>query len=77
MVVPYTVDGGSFRASKPVQWSDTVLTWQPGRYFDLHPDGARVVIADVPQPQTGTRQDTLTFFFNFFDELRRMTTPSR
>jgi Tol biopolymer transport system component len=77
MVVTYTAEGGSFRPAKPLQWSDMVLTWQPGRYFDLHPDGARFAIADIPQSQARTKQDTLTFFFNFFDELRRLTTPGR
>ena len=77
MVVTYAVESGSFRPSKPVPWSNTLLTWQLGRFFDLHPDGARFAIADVPQPQGSTRQDTLTFVFNFFDELQRMTTPPR
>ena len=77
MVATYSVEGGSFRASKALQWSDKLLTWQPGKFFDLHPDGARFAIAGAPQPQGRTRQDTVTFFFNFFDELRRMTTPAR
>ena len=77
MVVTYTLDGGSFRPAKPQPWSDALLVWQPGRFFDLHPDGTRVVIADVSRSNANSSRDTLTFVFNFFDELRRMTTPAR
>ena len=42
------------------------------RMFDLHPDGERFALAPVEQAPGGAKQDTLTFIFNFFDELRRI-----
>ena len=40
----------------------------PTRSFDLHPDGNRFALAR--ETQTASKQDKLSFFFNFFDELR-------
>ena len=48
---------------------------RPERSFDLHPDGERVAVA----PELGSfdrPQDRLIFVSNFFDELRRMATPT-
>jgi hypothetical protein len=39
--------------------------------FDLHRDGDRVALAPAAQAP-GTKQDHVTFLFNFFDELRRI-----
>ncbi len=73
MVAPFTVEGGSFRAEKPRLWSDGHFGMRgPNRMFDLHPDGERFALLPAPQTQ-GSRQDQVTFIFNFFDELRRPT----
>ena len=40
--------------------------------FDLHPDGERVALAPSELVQDARKSDHLTFFFNFFDELRRI-----
>jgi len=74
MVTPYTVEGEVFRAEKPRPWSETRFVVRPRsgptRSFDLHPDGNRFALAT--ETQTQTKQDKLAFFFNFFDELRRL-----
>ena len=77
MVVPYTVEGDSFRAEKPRLWSEgrySARTSRPSalRSFDLHPDGDRFALAAAPDTQTAAKQDKLVFIFNFFDELRRI-----
>ena len=76
MVAAYTASGDSFRAEKPRLWAEGYIGPQTGqRSFDLHPDGERVVVA----PELGSfdrPQDRLVFIFNFFDELRRMATPT-
>jgi serine/threonine-protein kinase len=70
MAVTYTVDGDSFRADKPRLWSPRSYISRGNRMFDLHPDGTRVAMAVVVD--LATKQDILSFFFNFFDELRRI-----
>ena len=72
MVAPYAVEGDSFRAGKPRLWSDGRHALFGNRMFDLHPDGDRFALAPAPQTLAGTRQDHVTFIFNFFDELRRI-----
>jgi len=41
-----------------------------GRPFDLHPDGERVAIAPLAEPQSAANTK-LVVVFNFFDELRQ------
>jgi serine/threonine-protein kinase len=76
MVVPYTVEGDSFRAEKPRVWSEgRFLPRQrtgPNRSFDLSPDGTRFALAPIQESQTPTKQDRVVFIFNLFDELRRI-----
>ena len=77
MVVPYTVEGDSFRAEKPQIWSEVRFIARQGvggpqRSFDLHPDGKRVALAKLAETQTEARLDKVVFVFNFFDELRRI-----
>ena len=76
MVAPYTASGDSFRAGKARLWAEGYIGPQTGqRSFDLHPDGERVAVA----PELGSfdrPQDRLVLILNFFDELRRMTTPA-
>jgi hypothetical protein len=44
--------------------------------FDLHPDGERVALAPVPRIPGRSNPDSVVFVFNFFDELRRITTST-
>jgi hypothetical protein len=41
------------------------------RNFDLHPDGTRVALAQVPDVRA-SNADKVVMSFNFFDELRRL-----
>ncbi len=75
MVVPYTVEGDSFKADKPRLWADRRVMVRPraalGHSFDLHPDGERFALATIPQPELEGQANKVVFIFNFFDELRR------
>src|ERR1041385_3169857 len=68
MVLPYTVEGYSFKADKPRLWSEQPIQFRSRqRSFDLHPDGERVAVA-VPTHQADEEKlDKVTFIFNFFD----------
>jgi eukaryotic-like serine/threonine-protein kinase len=60
MVVPYTLEGGSFRAEKPRMWSEVRFVARQGvggaqRSFDLHPDSKRVALAKLSEAQTEAR----------------------
>jgi serine/threonine protein kinase/Tol biopolymer transport system component len=71
----YTVEGDSFRAEKPTQWSDTVVGGRPrppSRDLDLHPDGQRFAIAAGAQGGNANL-DKVVLTLNFFDELKRLT----
>ena len=45
--------------------------------MDLHPDGERVATAVATEGQAEDRQDKVVFFFNFFDELRRIASATK
>ena len=78
MVAPFAVEGDSFRAEKPRPWSnERYQTRGQNRPFDLHPDGERLALSSVALAQVDTKRDHLTFIFNFFDELRRLTPTGR
>ena len=78
MVATYTVGGDSFKSDKPRLWSERRYMVRPRlRSFDLHPDGERFVLAAAPEIQSGARQDTLVFIFNFFDELERIAPTTK
>ena len=73
MTVKYRVDGKSFVAEAPRAWSGNRLAdtgVQPA--FDLAPDGKHLT-ALMPDIAAGEQQSLgqVTFFLNFFDELRR------
>jgi Tol biopolymer transport system component len=75
MVVPYAVEGNSFRAEAPRRWSDgPSLVSGSGavRMFDLHPDGERIAFRPLRQTPVGAAPDHFTMITNFFDELRRV-----
>ena len=77
MVAPFAVEADSFRAEKRRLWSDGRFVVRGiNRMFDLHPDGERIALVPAAQTQNGTKQDHVTFIFNFFDELRRIA-PAR
>jgi Tol biopolymer transport system component len=77
MLAAYTASGSSFQAEKPRPWASNsvslVLNEIGGTPFDVSPDGKRLaVLLKAPdQTETATREDHLTFLFNFTDELRR------
>ena len=70
MVVPYTLEGNTFRARPPEKWSEQPINERPGpRPFDLHPDGERLVVSgDVAAAPNVNKVVLVT---NFFDEVRR------
>jgi serine/threonine-protein kinase len=75
MVVAFTVDGDTFRAGKPLLWSDTPFELRgPNQSFDLHPDGRRFAV--LKSPEAETKRDHLTLVVGFADELRRIA-PAR
>jgi hypothetical protein len=78
MVVPFAVEGDSFRAEKPWPWMNG--RYEPrgtSRMFDLHPDGERLALRPATQTLEEVKQDHVTFIFNFFDELRRRVAVSK
>jgi len=76
MVVPYTVDGDSFRPDRPRLWSESRFAARPDvRTFDLHPDGQRFAAVSGPQRQVDLEQNKVVFIVNFFDYLRRIAPP--
>ena len=78
MTVPYTASGESFVAGKPRLWSDRRLVAPTGDpNFDISADG-KTVVALVRSNLPGDAPETVkaTFLLNFFDELRRRTTPN-
>jgi Tol biopolymer transport system component len=75
MVLPYTVDGDSFRTEKPRLWSEGRYGQRQYRSFDLHPDGNRFVVG--PDTAATTKQDHVILVFNFFDELRRIASTTK
>ena len=78
MVAPFAVDGVSFNAEKPHEWSDgRYQTRGSTRMFDLHRDGERFALAPATQRPIEERKRDAVFILNFFDELRRLTHNTR
>ena len=76
MVVPYRVEGNSFRADTARAWSDMRVPQQRGQgLYDVHPDGVRFAVAPAPDQTVKARRDTMVVVFNFFDELKRLAPP--
>ncbi|MDA2931193.1 serine/threonine-protein kinase, partial [Acidobacteria bacterium AH-259-O06] len=72
MVVPYTVEGGSFRAGKPRLWTEGKFSLRRGlRNFDLHPDSERIAVFKAAQDQVEERTDHAVLILNFFEVLRQ------
>jgi serine/threonine-protein kinase len=78
-VTTYIVEGSSFRAERPREWSpERVLPLATAiRAFALHPDGQRLAVLGAPEEQTAAKRDHVVFIQNFFDELRRLAPPTR
>jgi serine/threonine-protein kinase len=73
MVVPFSVDGDSFRAGTPWPWPNGRIEARGSTaVFALHPDGERLALRPATQTPGDAKQDHVTFIFNFFDELRRI-----
>lgn len=76
MVAAYRASESTFQPDRPRPWtSDSAgLAQTGGSPFDVAPDGKRLaVLLNAPgQSQTPARDDRITFFFNFTDELRRL-----
>jgi len=70
MVVSYTIEGNTFRANPPQEWSEHPIDERPGpRSFDLHPDGDRILVSGDLAARTNV--DKVVLVSNFFDEVRR------
>ena len=75
MVVSFGVEGNTFRANPPLQWSDRPINGRPAaRSFDLHPDGDRVIVSGGPASRTNV--DKVVLVSGFLDELRRRTSDA-
>jgi serine/threonine-protein kinase len=78
MIVRYQVKGDTFVPDKPQPWSEVRFVARyrlgPTRSFDLHPDGNRVALALAADAPT-SKQTSLVFVLNFFEELRRLAPP--
>jgi Tol biopolymer transport system component/predicted Ser/Thr protein kinase len=72
-VVEYTVNGESFSAGNPREWSPArLLTTGVVSSWDLAPDGKRAVAFPLPEGELEENGSLhITFLLNFFDELRR------
>jgi Tol biopolymer transport system component len=72
MVTTYATTGNSFGAGKAGLWSPNQFgSGGPTSNFDLHPDGKRLVVLKAPSGVENAPVNKVTFFFNFFEELRR------
>jgi len=79
MRVPYSIEGDSFRADKPQAWSEGRIRGRPrapSRDLDLHPDGQRFATAPG-EAVTVVHQNKIVLIFNFFDELKRLTSTKQ
>ena len=76
MVVTYSAEGESFRASKPGLWSEVRIADRPfAREYDLHPDGERFAVLMAAQEQTEQKRDRVVLIQNFFELLRQELSP--
>jgi serine/threonine-protein kinase len=78
MVASYGVEGDSFRAEKPRQWSPVLVpaVGPASRPFDLHPDGERIAMVKGAEP-ADEKRDHVVLVLNFFEELRRVAPAGR
>ena len=77
MTVKYRLKGDAFEHERARAWSPVrYATAGPTRKYAIHPDGTRVIVA-TPDTTAAATYDTVTFVFNFFDELRRLLPPAK
>jgi Tol biopolymer transport system component len=70
MVVSYAIEGNTFRAGPPQTWSAEPINGRPAwRWFDLHPDGDRIIASGDLRPRTHV--DKVVLVSNFLDEIKR------
>jgi hypothetical protein len=69
-----SASGNTFEVGVIEPWSPTGFLKRRGqRAVTLHPNGERFVIAPRPAGEEAQRAiNTVTFVFNFFEELRRL-----
>jgi DNA-binding winged helix-turn-helix (wHTH) protein/Tol biopolymer transport system component len=71
-VIDYQVNGASFRAGKQRLWlSKPIAAGNRRLFFDLAPDGKRIVTFERAKNDASLGSLRAMFLFNFFDELRR------
>ena len=72
MVVTYTAEGESFRASQPLLRSEGRIAGRRfARAYDLHPDGERFAVLMPAQEQVEEKRDKVVLIQNFFELLRQ------
>jgi Tol biopolymer transport system component len=77
-VIGYQVNGTSFRAGKQRLWlSKPIAAGNRRLFFDLAPDGKRIVTFERPKNDAPSASLRAMFLFNFFDELRRRLPDKR
>jgi Tol biopolymer transport system component len=77
MVAAFTVAADTFHSETPRLWSEgRYQTRGSRRMFDLHPDGERLALAPAPRTPGRSNPDSVVFVFNFFDELRGLTSTT-
>ncbi len=69
MVVPYRVEGETFRPDRPSVWTDTAFTAGQYRRYTLDPKSDRFAVGKRLEEE---HSGTVVFLVNFFDELRRL-----
>src|SRR6267378_2651898 len=70
--------GDSFRSGTAQPWSTVQITDRgPAANFDVHPDGKRMLVLKAPKDREAVSDNKLSFFFNFFDELRGKAPPAK
>jgi hypothetical protein len=77
MVVPFSLEGGTFRPDQPRQWSPLAVPAHASTGFwniTMAPDGKRFAVLMPAEQPLGNR---VTFVMNFFDEVRRRTAPKK
>jgi Tol biopolymer transport system component len=76
MVVSYTAKGATFFPDKPLLWSGHRLYVNPGKNYDLAPDGKRFVVLEPPEGEQKP-ETHVNLLLNFFDEVRRRVPASK
>jgi serine/threonine protein kinase len=76
MMAPYNVVRGAFTPEKPQLWSPSRFTNGEFQRYDLHPDGQRFAVSSASETQADSQLGKVIFVFNFFDQLRRVTSAA-